>query len=223
LKGVQLKKNQDEDKSEVPSQIKNSTLITEKRKKIVNQSIKLFIKHGYHKTTTRMIAKATNFSTGSLYEYISSKDDLLYLVCKGIHEEIYKAVNTALGEIVDERRRLTIMIKEYILVCDKLSDHISLMYKVTQFLPDKWKKRVLENEIKITNIFIKELIQLKKNKNLRSNIKKKTLELVGHDIAVIGQMWAFRHWHIKKKYLLHEYIKIQTDFILGIIFTNSQN
>ena len=218
-----LKKIQHESKigTEVPSQIKSADLVVEKRKQIVEASIMLFVKYGYHKTTTRMIAKASNFSTGSLYEYISSKDDLLYLVCTGIHEQIYKAINMALPEIKNDRDRISTMIKEYILVCDKLSDQISLMYKVTQFLPDKWKKRVLENEINITEIFVKEINQIAINKPLPT-ISKKVIEIVGHNIAVLGQMWAFRQWYTKKEFTVNEYIKIQTDFILGTIFNNSQ-
>ena len=68
--------------TEVPTQIKNPQLVRERRRQIIDSTVELFIEHGYHKTTTRMIAKAANFSIGSLYEYVSSKEDLLYLVCK---------------------------------------------------------------------------------------------------------------------------------------------
>ncbi|MCG8531266.1 MAG: TetR/AcrR family transcriptional regulator, partial [Desulfovibrionales bacterium] len=68
--------------TEVPTQIKNPDLVRERRRHIIDSTVTLFIEHGYHKTTTRMIAKAAQFSIGSLYEYVSSKEDLLYLVCK---------------------------------------------------------------------------------------------------------------------------------------------
>ena len=56
--------------SVVPTQIKNLNLVRAKRRQIVDATVSLFVKHGYHKTTTRMIAKAANFSIGSLYEYV---------------------------------------------------------------------------------------------------------------------------------------------------------
>ncbi|WP_022665044.1 TetR/AcrR family transcriptional regulator [Desulfospira joergensenii] len=202
---------------EVPTQIKNPDLVRERRRHIIDSTVKLFIEHGYHKTTTRMIARAADFSIGSLYEYVSSKEDLLYLVCKTIHEEVGKAVENALSDNAREKERLAGIIRQYFLVCDRMADHILLMYQVTQFLPEKWKKQVLENEINITNIFIHALAGLA-GKNKFPELDKARLNLVGHNISVLGQMWAFRRWHLKKNFTIDQYIEVQTDFILGLIF-----
>ena len=203
--------------SEVPTQIKNPQLVSERRRQIIDSTVKLFIEHGYHKTTTRMIAKAANFSIGSLYEYVSSKEDLLYLVCKTIHEEVQDAVENALSESVSEKERLAQVIRQYFYVCDKMADHILLMYQVTQFLPDKWKKRVLVNELNITDIFINTLSSMT-GKNNFPEMDEKIINLVGHNISILGQMWAFRRWHVQRDFTIEEYISIQTDFILGLIF-----
>lgn len=202
---------------EVPTQIKNPELVRKRRRQIVDSTVTLFIEHGYHKTTTRMIAKAANFSIGSLYEYISSKEDLLYLVCKTIHEEVGDAVKNALSDTDKGKERLARVIRHYFYVCDKMGDHILMMYQVTQFLPEKWKARVLVNELNITNIFINTLSSLS-GKNNFPKLDDKKLNLVGHNISVLGQMWAFRRWHVQRNFTIEEYIKIQTDFILGLIF-----
>jgi len=201
---------------EVPTQIKNPELVRERRRHIIDSTVTLFIQHGYHKTTTRMIAKAANFSIGSLYEYVSSKEDLLYLVCKAIHEEVQDAVEDALSNSAKEKEQLAQVIRQYFYVCDKMADHILMMYQVTQFLPQKWKEQVLVNELNITDIFINTLGQLS-GKNNFPKLDGKILNLVGHNISVLGQMWAFRRWHLKKEFTIDEYISIQTDFILGLI------
>ncbi len=202
---------------EVPTQIKNPELVRERRRQIIDSTVTLFIEHGYHKTTTRMIAKASNFSIGSLYEYVSSKEDLLYLVCKTIHEEVQDAVEKALLNTDKDKERLAQVIRQYFYVCDKMADHILLMYQVTQFLPEKWKKDVLLNELNITDIFINALSSLS-GKNNFPLLDGKILNLVGHNISILGQMWAFRRWHVQRNFTIEEYIKIQTDFILGLIF-----
>ena len=203
--------------AEVPTQIKNPELVRERRRQIIDSTVKLFIEHGYHKTTTRMIAKASNFSIGSLYEYVSSKEDLLYLVCKTIHEEVQTAVEKALSNTDKGREKLAEVIRQYFYVCHKMGNHILLMYQVTQFLPEKWKVRVLVNELNITDIFINALSSLS-GKNKFPSLDDKTVNLVGHNISVLGQMWAFRRWHMQKNFSIEEYTKIQTDFILGLIF-----
>jgi AcrR family transcriptional regulator len=202
---------------EVPTQIKNPELVRERRRQIIDSTVKLFIEHGYHKTTTRMIAKAANFSIGSLYEYVSSKEDLLYLVCKTIHEEVQNAVENALSNTDKGKERLAGVIRQYFYVCDKMADHILLMYQVTQFLPEKWKKRVLINELNITDIFINALSSLSGKGNF-PQLDGRILNILGHNISVLGQMWAFRRWHVQRSFTIEEYIKIQTDFILGLIF-----
>lgn len=201
---------------EVPTQIKNPELVQERRRQIIDSTVKLFIEHGYHKTTTRMIAKASNFSIGSLYEYVSSKEDLLYLVCKTIHEEVQKAVEKALSDTDKEKERLAQVIRQYFYVCDRMADHILMMYQVGQFLPEKWQVRVLVNELSITDIFINTLKSLS-GKNNFPMLDDKTVNLVGHNISVLGQMWAFRRWHMQRNFTIEEYITIQTDFILGLI------
>ncbi len=202
---------------EVPTQIKNPDLVRKKRRQIIDSTVNLFIEHGYHKTTTRMIAKASHFSIGSLYEYISSKEDLLYLVCKTIHEEVQGAVEDALSNTDIGKEQIAQVISQYFYVCDKMGDHILMMYQVTQFLPEKWKAKVLANELNITNIFIKALKSLN-GKNSFPELDDKILNLLGHNISVLGQMWAFRRWHLQNNFDIDDYIKIQTDFILGHIF-----
>lgn len=202
---------------EVPTQIKNPDLVREKRRHIIDSTVKLFIKHGYHKTTTRMIAKAANFSIGSLYEYVSSKEDLLYLVCHTIHEEVRAAVEQAMASPGEGVEKLCAAIEQYFYVCDKMTDHILLMYQVTQFLPEKWKERILTSELDITRIFISTLAELS-SKDAIPKMDEDTLNLVGDNISVLGQMWAFRRWHVQKNFTLDNYIQIQTRFILGQIF-----
>lgn len=214
-----IKKTEHIDGTEVPTQIKNPELVQQRRRQIIDSTVKLFIEHGYHKTTTRMIAKASGFSIGSLYEYVSSKEDLLYLVCQTIHSEVNTAVEEALSRKGDERERLAEVIREYLLVCDKMSAHVLLMYQVTQFLPKKWGQRVLENELNITRIFIDILKDLN-GKGVFPHFDDKTINLVGHNISVLGHMWAFRRWNLKNDYTIEEYIETQTDFILGFAFGN---
>ncbi|MCF8076061.1 MAG: TetR/AcrR family transcriptional regulator [Desulfotignum sp.] len=202
---------------EVPTQIKNPDLVRERRRHIIDSTVTLFITHGYHKTTTRMIAKAAGFSIGSLYEYVSSKEDLLYLVCKTIHEEVQKAVEEALADNTGDKAVLARVLRRYFKVCDNMADHILLMYQVTQFLPEKWQERVLTNELNITNIFITTLNQMS-GKNSFPVLDDEIVNLVGHNISVLGQMWAFRRWHLQKQFTIDQYTTIQTDFILGHIF-----
>ena len=205
----------------IPTQIKNPDLVRERRRQIVDATVHLFVEHGYHKTTTRMIARAAGFSIGSLYEYVGCKEDVLYLVCEAIHGEVQRAVEEALSGSGNGRATLAEVIREYFHVCHLMNDHILLMYQVSQFLPKQWKIKALENELRITDIFINALIRLTGKGDI-PELDHKTASLVGHNISVLGQMWAFRRWYLSKQFSIDEYIEYQTKFILGLVFQNGQ-
>ena len=180
----------------------------------MDASVQLFIAKGFHRTTTREIARETGISNGLLYEYVRSKEDVLYLVCDAIHAEVEQGVAEALQKASGGRNVLAAMIREYFLVCDRMSDHILLIYQETKTLPSHWQKKVLENEVRLTNIFVGALTDLVSNDDL-PQMNNDSIELIAHNIVVLGHMWTFRRWYLSSRYTIEDYIRIQTDFILG--------
>lgn len=200
---------------DVPTQIKNHDLVTRRRRQIVDAAVQLFIENGFHKTTTRQIARAAGFSIGSLYEYVASKEDVLYLVCDAIHAEVERAVAEAMARTAGGRPSLAEVIGEYFMVCHRMSDHILLIYQETQSLPPPWRKKVLENEVRITGIFVEVLARLISSNDL-PHIEEDSIELMAHNISVLGHMWTFRRWFLGRHYRIEDYIDHQTRFILGL-------
>jgi AcrR family transcriptional regulator len=198
----------------IPTQIKNPDLVAQRHRQIVDAAVQLFIKQGFHKTTTRQIARAAGFSIGSLYEYIASKEDILYLVCDAIHAEVERGVSQAMTSASGDKNPLAEVIREYFLVCNRMSDHILLIYQETQSLPPRWRKKVLENEVRITGIFMEVLEYLVSSGDL-PRISERSMELVAHNISVLGHMWTFRRWFLARHYSIEDYIELQTEFILG--------
>ncbi|MBC2742364.1 MAG: TetR/AcrR family transcriptional regulator [Desulfosarcina sp.] len=204
----------------IPTQVKNHVLVEQRRRQIVDAAVNLFIENGFHKTTTRQIAQAAGISIGSLYEYITTKEDVLYLVCDAIHAEIEHGVAEALNRAKNGKNPFAEVIREYFMVCHRMNDHILLIYQETQSLPAKWQRVVLENEIRITGIFTGVLARLMDSGNL-ARISPQQLDLVAHNISVLGHMWTFRRWFLANHYSIDEYIDFQTRSILGMCRENA--
>ena len=204
------------DTKEVATQIKNKELVKERRRQIVDAAVPLFVERGYHKTTTRALAQATGLSIGSMYEYITTKDDVLYLVCMAIHAEVEHGVKQALDRPLEGRAALAEVIREYFMVCDRMSDHVLLMYQVTHFLRSKWQEKVLEAELRITDIFIQAIKELERRSTL-PELDDATMNLMGHNISVLGHTWTFRRWYFAKNFTIEQYIQQQTDFIMRFL------
>jgi len=212
-------KHQSTRTKDVQTQIKNPALVDRRRRQIVDAAVQLFIEKGFHRTTTREIARATGFSIGTLYEYVASKEDVLYLVCDAIHAEVERGVSEAMKRTSEGQEALAEVIREFFLVCHRMSDHILLIYQETQTLPDQWRTRVLENEVRITGLFVQVLAKLCEFGDM-PHLDEKTIELMAHNICVLGHMWTFRRWYLARHYTIEDYIELQTRFIMGLS-TNS--
>lgn len=212
--GIAPQKNE----RQIPTQVKNQDLVLRRRHQIVDAAVELFIENGFHKTTTRQIARAAGVSIGSLYEYVASKEDVLYLVCDAIHAEMQRGMAEAMQRVANQGNPLAEVVRAYLLVCDRMNDHILLIYQETQSLPQKWRRVVLENEVRITGLFTRALTALMADGKIPL-LSEAAMDLVAHNIAVIGHMWTFRRWFLSRHYTIEDYIRHQTAFILNMCHT----
>lgn len=208
--------NSKEDQTQtVATQIKDLGLVERRRRQIVDAAVQLFIEKGFHKTTTRQIAQAAGFSIGTLYEYVASKEDVLYLVCEAIHDQVEKGIGEVSSQAKKGREALAAVIAEFFHICHRMSDFILLIYQETHALPGQWRRKVLSNEIRINELILDALKRIAASGEL-GQLDEKDLELMAHNISVMGHMWTFRRWSLSQHFTIEEYISRQTAIILGL-------
>ena len=202
-------------KREVKSSVKDESLIEMRREQMVRGAVKLFKEKGFHRTTTREIAKESGFSIGTLYEYIRTKEDILFLVCDGIYNEVHNRLSDlAVNEGSVEG--LTSAIHQYYTLIDDMSDEFVVMYQESKSLPKDALQYVLKKELEMVSLFENILESCAKSGELR--IKQDEIKMAAHHIVVQGQMWAFRRWALSKSFTIKTYIKLQQDQLLkGIV------
>lgn len=201
----------------IESQIKDKRLVEVRRREIVNAAVDLFIRKGFHKTTVREIARKFGMSIGTLYEYIRTKEDILYLVCDYIHSNVREKVKPSLtvdGDSVDTLRGA---IHSYITIIDEMQDYLLFLYQETKSLSPEARKYIFRAEEEMTGIF--EEILMRGVEDGSFSIDKRDVNLVSHNIMVLGHMWAFRRWVLRRNYTLNRYIEAQTELILRGITT----
>lgn len=69
---------------------------------IRDAAIELFYEHGYEATTLREVAAKVGIRVGSLYNHISSKDELLSSIMLGIMDDLLAALRAALRQHKDD-------------------------------------------------------------------------------------------------------------------------
>ncbi|KFZ40328.1 MULTISPECIES: TetR/AcrR family transcriptional regulator [Thermoactinomyces] len=197
----------------IPSMIKNERLIEQRREQIIEGAVRLFVEKGFHKTTTREIARECGLSIGTMYEYIQSKEDVLYLVCEHIHSKLESRLLKVMNEEDTGMESLQKSLKQLFRVMDEMRSLVLLIYQETKSLPKDKMKYVLKKEEEITNLFSRILEKGMNDGTIR--IDPSSIKLMAHNIMVIGQMWTFRHWALGREYDVEEYTKRQMALLLG--------
>ncbi|MFC0416588.1 TetR/AcrR family transcriptional regulator [Cytobacillus solani] len=208
-------------KREVQASVKDERLVKKRRDQMIKGAVTLFIQKGFHRTTTREIAKASGFSIGTLYEYIRTKEDVLYLVCDSIYDQVSERLQEDLDTNRGTLESLRLGIAGYFRVVDEMQDEVLVMYQEVKSLSKDALPYVLKKELEMVEMFEQVINGCVENGEL--DLTEEQVKMIAHNIFVQGQMWAFRRWSLKKIYTIDDYIKLQTDLLFqGIIVEKSK-
>lgn len=195
----------------VQTNVKDENLIELRREQIVSGAMKLFKEKGFHKATTREIAKAAGFSIGTLYEYIRTKEDVLYLVCDNIYNKVMEkisSISTQKGTIEELKKAIS----QYFLLIDSMVDEFTIMYQESKTLSKEALQYVLSKELEMVKLFENILNTCVEAKQLQ--LTKEEIYLAANHIVVQGQSWAFRKWALQKQYSIEQFIELETKLCL---------
>jgi len=200
----------------IPSRVLDAKLVEQRRLQIVKAAVDLFVAKGFHKTTTREIARASGLGIGTLYEYVQSKEDVLYLVCAYIHGEMKQRLLDVRTDSSDPRTGRELLIESmrgFFACVDALKDYVLLIYQESKSLPPDTLKLVLHEEEEITLQFAHLLEQGRADGSLA--LPADSVRLFAHNIVVLGQMWTFRGWALGRHYELDDYVELQIQWLLS--------
>jgi AcrR family transcriptional regulator len=193
----------------------NAELVARRRRHIALCAARLFVKKGYEKASVREIADACAMSKGTLYHYVGTKEDILYLVIHHglapLHEWAEKI--PAYIEQVGPAGALRQVIREMLVLMDEYQDITMFTYQDLKNLPRQMRREVLRMEEET----IAALESLLRKGCETGEFVVDDVTLVAHDLLVGIEMWAVRRWFLGKRYTLDAYIRKRTDTLLDAI------
>lgn len=194
--------------NQVVTNVKDKALIEKRRNQMIKGAIQLFKQKGFHKTTTREIAKESGFSIGTLYEYIRTKEDVLFLVCDAIYEQVRSRLEKVIDLECASLESLGTVMESYFQLMDEMQDEVVVMYQEVKSLKNDTKEYVLEKERDMVELLKQVIVTC-----LPYKIMDKDAMLLANNIFVQGQMWGFRRWMLQKEFTLKEYSERQIKFL----------
>jgi AcrR family transcriptional regulator len=195
--------------NKVLSSVKDEELIKKRRDQMIKGALTLFKEKGFHRTTTREIAKESGFSIGTLYEYIRTKEDVLYLVCDSIHGEVKKRLEAVVDLKQPSTENLGNLITSFFHLMDEMQEEILILYQEVKSLSKETRGYILQKEQEMADMLEKAIITC-----LPHELPKQDTVLLANNILIQGHMWGFRRWMLQKEFTLEEYIERQLNFAL---------
>jgi len=189
---------------------KNIHLTELKHQNIVDGASKVLFKKGYHLTTVREIARACHMSMGQLYHYISSKDDILFLVHKHMQKIWYDRLETfGVENIKDPSQKLVSVLQHTLEFMVENKKLIQFVYSESKHLDKKHLRVILEMDNQnVVGYYRRLLKDINRHKSL-----KEDLNLCANLIAYLNVFLALRGWNLKKIHTKTT-IKFLIDFVM---------
>jgi TetR/AcrR family transcriptional regulator, cholesterol catabolism regulator len=190
-------------------------LVEERRKEIVRCASRVFIEHGYENTGMREIAKSFGKSTGSLYHYVGSKEDILYLILDMVVANEAKYLVTIKNRTVDmdPEEALKESIKTYTQELDEYADMYIFVNHVMVLL-GKPERRMMLAASQATTAFFEDLISRGIEKGI---FQTENPKMVAWNITIIGSGWVNRRWFWRRTVSLNQYIGQQTEIVMKML------
>ena len=184
---------------------------------ILEKSSKLIAARGYHGTSMRSLAKATDRSLAGLYHYFNNKEEVLYLINhNGFSYLLTAAQTTDKEDNLSAENKLRSFISNHVFYFSNHIDEMKVMMSGTQPLDQKrgGAIRKLKNEYtEVAQNIVKGFVASKgRHKLAKTELERKTFLLFGMMNWIFG--WYSRQEHGATEELTQDIFKTFTRGIL---------
>lgn len=197
--------------SKIPTTIKNPERVAHRRTELIDVATKMFLERGFHNTSIRDIVRACSFNVASLYMYVSSKEDILYLVAQDLMNNIAQKLSEAELDPDSPERSLEIGFARYCQIVSKYRRPIRLLYREVGFLPPEPRSNVVATVSSVISYFENIVASGIKSGAFR----KVPARLAGLDVMFIAHMIALHTREVRAMGDLDDYINFQLDSIFA--------
>jgi len=199
-------------KREVRSTVKDRDLIAQRQHQLVQAAISVFIKKGFHRASVRDIGRAAGLTQGTIYNYIRSKNDILYLACDEMISAYQTAVFRAMAEVDDPLLRLREAVRATTEVIATHQEYILLVYRSSHELDKKSRRAIVSRIAAHIDAFERLVVAATQDRVL----PHQTCRLIANIFTFLPTMFALRRWDLKRvPFAEGEAADLLVEFMIG--------
>jgi AcrR family transcriptional regulator len=197
--------------ADIPTTIKNPDRVAYRRTELIEVATKMFLERGFHNTSIRDIARACSFNVASLYMYVSSKDDILFLVAKDLMTNIAERLAETKLDPTSPHRSLQIGFTNYCQIANRFRRPIRLLYREVDFMPPRARADTIATVSSVIDYF-QDIVA----KGVASgDFRPVSPRLTALNIVMIAHMIALHTREVRALGDLDFFVKHQLDVIFA--------
>lgn len=211
-------------KRKLTSQVTDEKRLLEGKARIAAAAAGLFLDGGYHSTSVREIAQKAGLSVGSVFNYFTSKEEILFFLFSRNQERLEATLQDQRAEFarlkaqgVGAEELLWLAYEYYMRVVAEFRRDTLLGYQELKSLTVAERRRILEGEARIQS-FLEEVIAYGVEKG---TFPPGDIDLKAHCLMVLAQAWAVRHWALKRFAKADDYLQALKAIVFGIVTSNT--
>jgi len=206
--------------------IRDRDLLQQKREAVAEAAFELFLKEGFHRTTTRDIARRAGVSAGAPFTYFKDKEEILFYIVSKEQDRAGEQLLSALSQQIAEATRTGAdpekvfknVFATFLRGVDEMRRFILLAYQETKSLNTETRQALIARE-KHLQALIGEAIRYGVE---RGRFAPDNIEMKAHNIMVLAHAWAVRHWAFAGvKESIEEYIAFLQPLMLAMLETDA--
>ncbi|MFD0951400.1 TetR/AcrR family transcriptional regulator [Virgibacillus natechei] len=190
--------------------------MTDLRQKIIQSSLLLFEKYGFHGVTVNEIVKNVGTSKGGFYHHFTTKDELLFVIHDTFITYVLKKAIIATKTYQSPTKKLQAIIKDFVKVFDLYKPHISVFYQESIYLKPKYERLVKKKRDQFKEIIKQAVYEGKESGEFREDIPVEITTM-----AILGMVnWTYKWYQQSGAKSIDEIGDIYVDLILHAVLKN---
>lgn len=206
--------------------IRDRDLLQQKREAVAEAAFELFLKEGFHRTTTRDIARRAGVSAGAPFTYFKDKEDILFHIVSQEQDRAGEQLLSTLSQQIAEATRtgadpeavFNSVFATFLRAVDAMRRFILLAYQETKSLNTETRQALMARERRLQAL-IGEAIGYGAT---RGRFAADNIALKAHTIMVLAHAWATRHWAFAGEMAsIEEYIAFLQPLVFAMLETKA--
>ena len=194
----------------VGTNTKDPELIRDRREQLIRAALEVFQEKGFHATTVRDIGRRSGLTQGTIYNYVRSKEDILFLVCARVIAEYISSMEQAAAATGDPAARLREALRGVTRVMIEQSSAILLVYHESHNLD----RRSLRSLLARVQGWINQFEELVAEGLGRERLSKTRRGLLTNIVTFLPTLIALRGWSLSKDLSQDQYTDGLVEFMM---------